>query len=554
MGGPGTEQPRPPDDGGLLEVEDLGDTPIRRDLAVPPTVLGPRERGPRRVDPRLIVVAAIVIIVVGLAGTGPTAPLTPTDPAPTGPIAIASPTPTATPDPCPQAGLPAPSVRLRPRNAPGVRTGPFEMAASMTEVGFSAPVDRWLEVFPTGRSSLPRRLEVDTGDARCVDAFDIVLLRTADSGETSVSVTALKVIDGDLLFSAPPSGDWVVRLGLRLRGPTFASAPWAVYMFRLNAGGPWDEPAPQTSAPPDAPPEQPYVVPALPCGEGPADAGPFGIELVLVDGRRVAGVLGDYTWDAYPPRDTGNPPDLATTDPIELTAFEPVAFRIAYDACAVRWTIRAWTDPAAGEAHSFNSTWAEFNDNPLGIQAVAAQNVFDVAATAFGTVIIEARLDFNGPLDAPGEQEYVYWKARLAPMPVPPPLVGTTGDGLTVDMTPVCGVSLYSGYGYVAEECGSPGWPAFADLPLISIAAGEALDLTVTGSMITSWWATAVDAAATALGEGHGGLAGGWSTGLATVTIPAPGPGDWRLLVVLSISLEGYDVSVPYQVRIRITE
>jgi hypothetical protein len=533
------------------ELVELGETPIASHLEVDPVSVSSRADRIRRLDPRLAVVGAVAIVTLAVLGTGPLVP-GPSSSATPGPtrsseVGLASASPTATADPCPIVPLPAPAVTLNPRHQYGIQSGPAVVSDTATDVGFVPPVDRSLEI------GAGYRMEAVLSDDRCVDALGIDLHGTSQPGHAALTIVPLGPLAGGRTvgFDAPPAGDWVLRVTVRLRGPTFSTAPWAVYFFRLNVGYvAYESPVPEGFA---GPSEEPLVTPAVPCGSPDlAAAVPPAVELEDDNGLHVAGILGEYRWNGHASIETGLP-DLSAVTPIDLTTGEPIALRVADQVCAVRWRIEAGTTPEAGQPLESTWSWNELSENPSGNPIVAAQNVFPVTAIAFGNVVISATFDFST-----GDHEVVYWRAKMASLPIPEAQVAVEPSGIPVAPVVGCGISVQFANGTGGGESCGPSWPELPGGPILTTSAGTTLRVDLPGWKIVSWLAQyAAQSAVRPSGNSPdvvGELeSGSSSVGFASVEVPSPPSGEWSVLLSLGLRQDADVFYVPYYVRINVT-
>ncbi len=540
-----------PDD--ALEFVDLGERPLRGGLQVDPVSVANPPAGPRRAEPRLVLLAAVGLVALAALGGGPLAPEPPSSASPgpsamsepSAPVAIASASPSPAADPCPPAGLRAPSAVLSPTNRAGISSGPAPFVRDVADAGFVPPVDQALEV------GAGFRMRVELTDARCVEAIAIALSGTGVPGGQALTVSTVTQNAGRRhAFNAPPAGDWVLRIAVRLRGSRFEDAPWAIYFFRLNVGYvAYESPIPEI---PPGPSVEPLVTPAIACVA--LDTGaplPPAVDLVRGDGSRTPGVLREYRWQGAAGSGTGSP-DPSTLDAVVLEFGEPITIRLADDACAVRWRIEARRVPDTGQPLEVIGVWEESPENASGNPAVAAQNVFAVGAVAVGSIVIHATFDFQT-----GDREVVYWRAEVAGLPIPAIRVAADPGGQPVAPVAGCGAWYQFASGASGgDECG-PSWPELPDGPFLMLAEGGLLRADAPGWTVTGWsarYAPQSDVVPSGNNPGTTELVSGWSeVGFASVQIPAPPPGEWSVQVFLTLRRDGDTISSPYYVRLQVT-
>lgn len=517
-----------------VEMLDLGESPVRRGLEVPGTVVGTGPSRRRRPEPTVVMVAAIALVMVGLLGSGPNVSGPVSSPS-ANPLVLGSPGPSPSPDRCPDVGLPPPKVRLSTRADFGYFSESTMSVSSLARVGFTPPVDR---SFSTPAGS---RTQLTLSDARCSEALRIDLHRVAGPADEVFALADTKPMEGGrvIAFDAPPGADWVMRVALRLRGPTFSEAPWTIYFIRLNTGGPWEAPVPSDVQGGG----EPAVTPAVACGQPDATSWtPPAVELVLAGARRVPGVLGGYRWAGR--TSAAGTPEFAAIPPLELAFGDRVTFRIEDDVCALAWRI----ETAPAERPRWDAApwvWTEWSGSPLDPK-IAAQNAFVVDAVGFGDVIVRARFDLS-----PTSHEFVYWLVRFPEIEVPDAFVGAERDGLPSGLARSCGIwaqVLATGAGG-GETCSPPEGGLPDDLPTLEVPADSTLYVEVPGRQIQAWGSSYAGYTG-AVSEEHSLVWGGGDAGRQKIPLPVPPPGDWLVRIMLTFRTETYELNVPYVVRV----
>ena len=522
------------------DLVDLGETRLPTRLDVAPTSVG--EGRPRRLDARVAVVVAIAIVAVAALGTGPLAPRPrpTTSPIPTTSpdVGAASPEPT---DPCPVVTPQPPLVFVGAINQFTVRAVAAGTGVNFKDLEVVVPVAQTLEL------QAGVRMRTSVSDNRCVDLVGIDVIDTSrpTGNPLTIRVPApFATAARSATWEAPPAGDWVVRIALRLRERALAgTGSWFVYFFRLNSGYvPWASPVPDGVI--KGPDDGPFVTPAVPCGPIPTDGSlPPAVDLVL-GGTSVPGILGSYHW-----RGTAvekNPiAEVVTAEQIELTG--PYSVELAGGVCATSWGIGAGllgaTDPPFVELTTLDSS----PDNPKNDPAVAAQNKFLVMAQVLGEYVIEGRFTFQN-----GDTEVRYWRVRVAvPSVAEGHLLGAPA-GSPVAMTVGCGRAIQQPDGTYGSELCATSWIEPPAMPTISVPAGGTLRADVGGLGIVSWNVEYLEPAHIA--EGSCQLTSGYSAiGLQGVDIPAPAPGTWSVRVTLSYRDARGDIyTAPYFVRFEV--
>ena len=220
------------------DLTDLGERPLVRSLEVPPGPLGPSGRrwrpGPRAVMLGGTAVIILAVVSAGLIGFGSVPPASPSPASPSSAAldGLGSPSPTA--DACTTvlAGMALPAVTLTSPALLGQRRQVATTVARVDDAGFVPPVDRTVEI------AAGALMRVEVGDARCVNELRVDLHGVALAGGDALAVGGLVPLsDGRrYTFSAPPAGDWVLRVGLHVAAPAEFAGTWAVYFFRVNSG------------------------------------------------------------------------------------------------------------------------------------------------------------------------------------------------------------------------------------------------------------------------------------------------------------------------------
>ena len=351
--------------------------------------IGPVLGAPRRSRDRaqIAVVAAVAVVVlaagIGLAGNGFSSP--PSSAAPSavssttvGPTAAATPTASPLPPPTPNTGLGCSPVRLGappeirlgvdaddPLAIRGVAPGPGpDESPSQAPAWPVLPVEGALTA--PGRPSLYLISEEDA----CV-RYVVADYVPGDPGVSvpfPISFRALNVNPPRSIvpLGRLPSGDWIVRVVAYFSTDTAGQEDASVVerFFRVanaDTAGPFPTP---------------LVPPAVPCAGPPV--GGISPTLVLSDG---AGGLVEGT------PDLGAPLIVPPITPVRLG--DPIEIRVAGDACAIAWAIRA-EQPVDGGVSDI-----EREDNAANDPFLFAQNRWRLHDLWTGTTVINATIRFS---------------------------------------------------------------------------------------------------------------------------------------------------------------
>jgi hypothetical protein len=556
----GTSKPETPatgpdaDDG--PDFLDLGETAIRRSVTVDPTSVSTRGRRFGRIGPPAVIGLAVLVVIAAVVGGGSliTRPGPSSSPHPTAtggatsPVAVSSPSPSAATCTAQAALAGPPTLGLAARNQYPHRQLSVATVDEVKNAPFDPPVENPVDV------GAGYRLVAALSDVRCVEAIRIDVRGTRSPDSSVLTVSSITPLFGGTSygFDAPPAGDWVVRVAVKLGLPALAATPWAIYLVRLNVGYvAYESPQPEPPTGPietEGPPE-PLVTPASEClpapFPGPASLPP-GVDLVLGDGTRVPGVLGSYQWS----QKVAQAVDPSTIPPVDVPFGSQLEAAIDGHVCALQWTVEAGPTPTSGRPLIAAWVWAQFTDNPDRDPAIGSQNVVALSAVAFGDTLVRATFEFGQD----GAQEVLYWRLRLGPSDVPTATIRVDSAGASVPMTTGCGLVVSLEDGTAINELCDGGWPDLAPTPALPVHAGSRLTIVVPDWTIQWWYATDIpsgagaDVGGTELGYGNSSL------GFATIQLPAPPPGTWDVQVSLAIAMPGHDVySIPYYVRVVVT-
>lgn len=538
----------PEDRGDTLDVVDLGESKLRDGLTVDPVPVrdGPSGLGRFRLHVAVPVVAGVFVVAVlgsGAFRPGPQASPSASDVAIV-PSSVAFESPSPSVESCPvNAGADViPTIVLAARNQFGHRQTATMTSAVVDALGFDPPIDNPVEV----DAGFVMALTLD--DPRCVDVVRIDIHGTAISGSSSLAVSMSPAPGGrKYAFQAPPPGDWTARVAIRLRAPSLASAPWAIYFVRMNVGYvAYASPLP--SGAPTVPTDGQLVMPVRPCG--PVEAGasrPPSVDLVTSAGRHVPGVLGDYTWIGAS-RVIGHP-SMAAVEPTDLVLGAPFSLEVAGSVCAVRWQIHAAPLPGVGQPLEPRWIFDDFTDNPAADPQVAAQNVFNLIAVASGDVVVRGSFTFPG-----GTSEVVYWRLRLPLSAMPIPNINASANDPGMPMIPGCGATFDLADGSAVGENCLWTWPDLRGGPALRVKNGSMFHVAVPGSTIYSWstmyqmpnpdgvpWNTSDSSRSLADGSN--------SLGVSGIDIPVPPAGVWDVQVFLTVRDGSVGFSAPYFIR-----
>ena len=538
----------PEDRGDTLDVVDLGESTIRGGLTVDPVPVRDGPRGLRRFRLHVAIPVVAGVVVVALLGSGTFRPEPQASPSASVvaivPSSVADESPSPSVESCPvNAGTDViPTIVLAARNQFGHRQTATITSAVVDELGFVPPIDNPVEV----EAGFVMALTLD--DPRCVDVVRLDIHGTAISGSSSLAVSMSPAPDGrKYAFQAPPPGDWTVRIAIRLRAPSLASAPWAIYFVRMNVGYvAYASPLP--SGGPPVPTDGQLVTPVRPCG--PVEAGrsrPPTVDLVTSAGRRVSGVLGDYTWIGA--SQVVGDPSMAAVEPTDLALGAPFSLEIAGSACAVRWQIHAGPLPGVGQPLQPRWILDGFTDNPTGDPQIAAQNVFNLTAVASGDVVVRGSFEFPG-----GTSETVYWRLRLPLSALPIPIISASATDPATPMIPGCGATfeLADGSGF-GENCLWT-WPDLRGGPALSVKDGSMFHLAVPGYTIYSWSGSYQvpnpDGVPWNTSDSWKSLADGTnSLGVSGIDVPVPPAGAWDVQVFLTVRDGSVGFAAPFFIR-----
>ncbi len=514
-------------------------------------------------------VIVLAIVSAGFIGSGSVPAVSPSPAASSSPAlgGLGSPSPTA--DACTTvlAGMALPAVTLTSPAQFGQRRQVATTVTRVDDAGFVVPVDRTVEI-AAGAS-----MRVEVGDARCVNELRVDLHGVAIAGSDALAVGGLVPLsDGRrYTFSAPPAGDWVLRVGLRVAAPAEFAGLWAVYFFRLNSGYvAYESPLPSFVVAQGGGSEGPLETPAIPCiAPSAGTRNPLSVDLVRSNGESIPGIPAtgpQATWESA--MGSGPlPPAIEGLPPTPLDVDEAVEFQIAGAVCAVRWQVDAGRLPAqaGGPGGPFDQPWwwAGQTDNDGRDPAIVAQNVIGVRVASVGDFVVRLVVDIP---DLGGEA--ILWPVRVAGPELPAARIAGP-DGVFVTMTPRCGASyeLTSGT-YAADAC-VPSWPLLPDGPVLDVAAGSLLRVDAPGWTILRWWAQYADrrtvADAGGLLDDVSHLAdGGSDLGFASFELPVPPRPDpstmssddaaygWLIQVSLSVRTADGVTTAPYYARVRV--
>ncbi len=509
--------------------------------------------GRRRLDTGPVGILVLGLALIGVGGLGGalaaarsgTAP----SPTPTDDVGILpstpTPAPTASADPCAAvaADAPAPVVTVKAGNQFGMRRAATAFAGDLVAVGFPVPATRPVEAAAGSSYALT------ISEPRCVREVRVEVHSVGTVRSTALSISDMNPTSkSSFQFFGPPAGDWVMRVALRLGSPSGDSDRWGVYLWRLNSGYvPYESPYPPNVEPP--PDDGTFVTPELPCGSLDPPPAELPITMVGANGVPIAGtpVAGPNDWQE-PGRVDALPADLP--EPVALALGEPLAFRIAGQACAVRWTVDSGPLPAAGAPFLAFDSWAGWTDNPSRDPAVAAQNVIEANVSTVGEAVVHVAVDVPGF----GTEAFV-WRITVDEPPVTAASVAATPAGDSVGLVRGCGASFDLAIGAYANEQCVNAWQVDQPLPELTLVSGSTFRLRAEDGPMRSWFAEYADADATIQGGGPVGEPfglgyGGSEVGLATAELPAPPVGRWLVRISLQVVSDIGTITVPYFVII----
>ncbi len=541
----------PEDRGDTLDVVDLGESTILGGLTVDPVPVrdGPSGLGRFRLHVTIPIVASV--LVVALLGSGAFGPMPLASPSASVfvvvPSSVAGESPSPSVESCPaNAGADViPTIVLAARNQSGHRRSATMTSAGVDELGFVPPIDNPVEV----EAGFVMALTLD--DARCVDIVRLDIHGTAFSGSSSLAVSMSPASGGrKYAFQAPPPGDWTARVAIRLRAPSLASTPWAIYFVRMNVGYvAYASPLP--SGAPTVPPDGQLVMPVQPCGPVEARASrPPSVDLVTSAGRHIPGVLGDYTLAGA--SNVVGDPSMAAVEPTDFALGAPFSLEIAGAVCAVRWQVHAAPLPGVGQPLQPRWMFDEFTDNPSDDPQVAAQNVFNLMAVASGDVVVRGSFAFPG-----GTSEVVYWRLRLPLSALPIPNIKASAADPGVPMIPGCGANFDLPDGNAVGENCLWTWPDLRGGPALTVKGGSMFHVAVPSSTIYSWSATYQmpnpDGVPWRGSDSPSVLFyGDNSLGVSGIDVPVPPAGVWDVQVFLTVRDGSLGVSAPFFIRMTV--
>ena len=520
------------------EMVDLGESPLPSRLDVPPASV--RSLG-RRLDPRLAPVVAVAIVVVALLGTGPLASHPSPTPSGSQHVGLASITPEPTEDPCPPATAKPPTISLGSRTTFAVRAAVSALGQTPDGPAVEVPVKRTVDVKP----GAPMRLDVL--DRRCIELVGIDLIDTSRPTGDALMVRLPAPLDEGsrtVDWDAPPAGDWVVRVALKLRAPLAGdkAGPWAVYFYRMNSGYvAWASPVPDGADGGTA--QGPLVTPAVPCGPLPTGGTTPPVVDLVAAGASHPGLLGDYRWNGVVVS-AGVPASVNQLTPIAVSA--PFELLIEGRVCATEWRIEVEAWPGFGNVFGATGSLDQSPENPGQHPEIASQNTFMFQQDAYGTYIIQASFEFES-----GEHEVVYWVVQAASPATPDAHLAAQSSGDRVALVRSCGASFQIGDRYGNEICTDMLWPELPNGPILSVDAESELRLDAGGQLIVGWSVEYVDQASIALTGRNPGcvvaLTSGYSgVGLSSLEVPPLPPGAWSVRVSLTVRVGTDSLTVPY--------
>ncbi|MEO8470308.1 MAG: hypothetical protein ABI573_11660 [Chloroflexota bacterium] len=537
--------------GDTLDVVELGESKLRDSLTVDPAPVRDGPGGFGRFRLHLVIPIVASVVVIALLGSGVFRPRPQALPSASVvaivPPSMADGSPSPSVESCPtNAGTDViPTIVLAARNQFGHRTAATLTSAVVDELGFDPPIDNPVEV------GAGYAMALILNDARCVDVIRLDIHGTALSGSSSLAVSISPTPDGRKYgFSAPPPGDWTVRVAIRLRAPSLASAPWAIYFVRMNVGYvAYASPLPSGASPVTT--DGQLVAPVLPCG--PVEVGasmPPSVDLVTSAGRRVPGALGDYTW-AGSSHVVGDP-SMAAVEPTDLGFGAPFTLEIAGAVCAVRWQIFAAPLPGVGQSLQPRWNFDDFTDNPNADPQIAAQNVFNYLAVASGDVVVRGLFEFPG-----GSSEVMVWRVRLPANGIPLPIISGAGTDATSPMVVGCGTSFELADGNAFGENCLWTWPDLRGGPAVRVKDGSMFHVAVPGFTIYAFSATYQmpnpDGVPWNTSDSSRALADGSnSLGVPGIDVPVPAAGVWDVQVFLTARDGSVGFSTPYFVRMTV--
>jgi hypothetical protein len=404
---------------------------------------------------------------------------------------------------------------------------------SIDSIDVVVPVERYVAV--EGGVSL--RLLVT--QSTCVGVLGIDLVDASHPHGAPLTArlpTPLSKGERSVIWRAPPSGDWVVRVAIRMRGPAQVLSgatdnPWLIYLFRLNTGAvAWANPVPSGADPGGV-----DVTPAVPCGPE-STAGPPAAQLLLNE-TAYPGTTGSSRW-------RGVVVDRMPVD--EVTARPPIALTSAASieiegaACAAGWQIEA------GLLGDVDGQWAglyAYDSVPLDDPGNASQNIFSVPDGVLGAYVIKARFSFES-----GDFLEAYWPVTVEKPPVAEASIKLASRD--VPMVVGCGMSYQGADRQGLEICASS-WPEPEGVATVAIDARSTFRSSVTGETLTGWYLSYTAEQESGPSDAFCDLiSGNTSVGVSSIEIPAPPPGSWSVRAILTYSVKGGTYTVPYFVRI----
>lgn len=464
-------------------------------------------------------IAAVAIVVVGLAAAGGLSGPSPTP-------SIASGSSTANP-----------GCRLLDSDAP---LPAFRLAAGAGDTGVrgqpGAPNPRFGAAYPEWHLPGPELA------LEAAPATDLRLVLATGACAARVEIEAAPAELGDdpglrdrqeLLrafldparyhvdFDAPTRGDWGLRIVVEYWSTSSTGNARVEAFFRVRVGrGPHASPSPDP---------RPVVTPAVPCGPAPASPADVVLTLTTAGSEPVPGAAAG---------------GVAPVIPVGLG--NPIEIGVEGDACATSWTVDVrWGDAiesvegvpniATDPRYAAQNRWRFTLAGPVGERDV-------VVVVRFGASLLVERT----------------WRVDGLGFDPPAAFVVAT-DGRRVEAHPGCGVSIELANGYTGvDSCDSIGYEGGGER--LVVGAFEPVGLEVPGWTIIEWSGQCGRVIGleegTASFDSPGCGLGGYSMA-GTASSPPPvriviRPGDHILQLWITAIRDGDRVSVPFYVPVTV--